>query len=221
MNRYLLNIAYIGKPFMGAQRQIKGGSPRPPDPFTVQGRLEMALKLLNPCNEPIVTMASRTDAGVHAINSTCHVDLLRPNGTVYNTCSITACLNKYFNKANVPIRVLRACIVPQEFHCGDTFDVEIMKEAASLLEGWHDFRTFMGTSRGRLDKVTRKYIEQINIIQNTDRGYSPFSWPQFIQPKSNYLFLDIYVKGKGFLYKQNNLKFLRFSEIRLYQINKK
>nr|CAI5833939.1 unnamed protein product [Callosobruchus analis] len=195
-----------GKPpiqVKGAQRQVKGGSPRPSDPFTVQGRLEMALKLLRPCNEPIVTMSSRTDAGVHAINSTCHVDLHKQNGTVYDPHIITACLNKNFKKEDVPIRVLRTCIVPQNFHCGNTFDVEIMKEAAKLLEGWHDFRTFMTTSRGCLDKVTRKYIEQINIVQNTDRGYSPFSWPQFIQhPKSDYLFLDIYVKGKGFLYKQ-------------------
>ncbi|CAH1976036.1 unnamed protein product [Acanthoscelides obtectus] len=245
MNRYLLNIAYMGKPFLGAQRQLKGGSPRPPDPYTVQGRLEMGLKQLNPCNDPIVAMSSRTDAGVSAINATCHADLYRKNGTLYDPLSVTLCLNKYFKKRDVPIRVLRTCIVPPDFHCGtrsisrtylyrltiakanqlniapnchyipieewdrslfyctNTFNVETMRDAAKLLEGYHDFRTFMGTFNGCLDKVTRKYIEEIKIVQNTDRGYSPYSWPQFIQhPKSEFLFLDIYVKGKGFLYRQ-------------------
>ncbi|KAJ8985007.1 hypothetical protein NQ317_016918 [Molorchus minor] len=113
--RYLLNIAYIGKSFRGAQRQVNGTFPRANDPLTVQGRLEMALKQLKSINEPVVSMSSRTDSGVHAINSTCHVNLIRRNG-VYEPSTITICLNKYFNKQDIPIRILRTYVVPETFN---------------------------------------------------------------------------------------------------------
>lgn len=45
--------------YRGSQRQVRGGSPRPDDPSTIQGVLEMGLKKLNPINDVGVTMASR------------------------------------------------------------------------------------------------------------------------------------------------------------------
>ncbi|EFA10606.2 tRNA pseudouridine synthase-like 1 [Tribolium castaneum] len=120
LNRYLLHFSYIGTPFMGAQRQVTGRMPRPDDPSTVQGQLEMALKRLNPTNDPVVYLSSRTDSGVHALNSTCHVDLYRSNELEYEPKTITICLNRYFDKNEVPIRVIKTYWVPPDFHCRHT-----------------------------------------------------------------------------------------------------
>ncbi|KAJ3642420.1 hypothetical protein Zmor_025211 [Zophobas morio] len=117
LNRYLLHVSYIGTNFHGAQRQVVGTFPRKDDPSTVQGQLEIALKQLNSCNEPIIALSSRTDSGVHALNTTCHVDLFRANGLHYEPRTITLCLNKYFKKHEVPIRILKTFIVPNDFHC--------------------------------------------------------------------------------------------------------
>lgn len=76
--RYLLYFSYIGNEFWyilnineifkiltsifllrGAQRQIKRTIPSIDDPNTVQGRLEMGLKLLKPMKEPKVNLSSR------------------------------------------------------------------------------------------------------------------------------------------------------------------
>ncbi|CAH1154095.1 unnamed protein product [Phaedon cochleariae] len=243
--RYLLNIAYIGKQFRGAQRQVKRGTTRVDDPSTIQGRIEIALNKLNPINDPIVYMSSRTDSGVHALNSTCHVDLYRENGMIYDPCSVTICLNKYFGKEDVPIRILRTRIVPESFNsrhnaisrtylyrlmiakanklnvapnlnyipieelnrclfiCTDTLDLNIMNEGARVLEGYHDYRTFMSKHSGHEEKITRKTIEYIKILQMPHPGYSIYSWPLVAEPEFNeYIFIDVYIKSSGFLYKQ-------------------
>ncbi|XP_049824067.1 tRNA pseudouridine synthase-like 1 [Aethina tumida] len=246
MNRYLMNFSYIGKTFRGAQRQVKGVFPRIDDPTTVQGQLEMGLKMLNPNNEPVVYLSSRTDAGVHALNTTCHVDLYRNNGLIYNPQTVTIAMNSYFKKQEVPIRILRTYLVPQDFHsrhnailrtylyriivcqvngykkgatnyffipveeldrayyiCAENFDVELMKEAASLIEGHHDFRTFMAQHLGHEEKETRRVLERLEIMEADSVGYSIFSWPaETIPPDCQYMFLNVYIQSKGFLYKQ-------------------
>ncbi|KAJ8912933.1 hypothetical protein NQ315_017264 [Exocentrus adspersus] len=246
--RYLLHIAYIGKPFRGAQRQVKASIPRLDDPLTVQGRLEMALKQLKPINEPVVALSSRTDSGVHAINTTCHVDLHRRNGMEYDPRTLTICLNRYFNQETLPIRIISTHLVPETFHCrhnavsrtylyrlaiakaktpdvapkycnyvpieewgrcffyrADTFDMNRMREAAKQLEGFHDFRTFMATYLNSNEKDTKRVIDYIKIKKPDRRGYSNiYSWPDFISGNEDYeyLFIDVYIKSKGFLYKQ-------------------
>lgn len=59
----------------------------------------------------------RTDAGVHALHSTVHVDLESYNGTPLDTCRMTTAINRYFYKAQLPIRILNTRIVPETFHC--------------------------------------------------------------------------------------------------------
>ncbi|XP_056639491.1 tRNA pseudouridine synthase A isoform X2 [Diorhabda sublineata] len=241
--RYFLYFAYIGKSFRGSQRQINRNLSKIDDPLSIQGRLEMGLKLLNPTNEPIVIMSSRTDAGVNAFGSTCHVDLIRNNEIGFDPPTITLCLNKYFEREDVPIRILKTYNVPETFHCRynalsrtylyrliiapanaenlnihyryipieewrrclffctDTFDIEKMKEGAKLFEGYHDFRTFMGKNKQPGYKLTRREVEYITIKKIERPGYSSYSWPPFTETE-NYLFLDVYMKSKGFLYRQ-------------------
>lgn len=64
--RLRLDLAYRGQPFHGWARQ--------PGLLTVQGRLEEALSLIT--RQPVhLTVAGRTDAGVHARGQVAHVDV--------------------------------------------------------------------------------------------------------------------------------------------------
>lgn len=58
----------------------------------------------------------RTDTGVHALHSTCHVDLQSPTGEPYNIEYILLILNSYFFKSGIDVRVLNAQVVSDEFH---------------------------------------------------------------------------------------------------------
>ncbi|KAJ8967524.1 hypothetical protein NQ314_002839 [Rhamnusium bicolor] len=85
----------------------------------------------------------------------------------------------------------------------DTFDLNHMKEAAKLLEGHHDFRTFMSKHLSSDDKITRRIVDYIRISETNKSGYSSYSWPSNILNNSDeYLFIDVYMKSKSFLYKQ-------------------
>lgn len=65
--RYRLDLEYDGAEFSGWQRQ--------PDRRTVQGEVERLLAKLNEAARPVGS--GRTDAGVHALQNTAHVDLGR------------------------------------------------------------------------------------------------------------------------------------------------
>lgn len=89
------------------------------------------------------------------------------------------------------------------YFSAENFDVELMKEAASLIEGHHDFRTFMAQHLGHEEKETRRVLERLEIMEADSVGYSIFSWPaETIPPDCQYMFLNVYIQSKGFLYKQ-------------------
>lgn len=84
-----------------------------------------------------------------------------------------------------------------------------MRAAAKMFEGLHDFRTFMGQSdHSRNKTLTRREIFKIDIIERRkeDIGVAyPYSWPEVFPVNTasdSHLIIDIYFKGKGFLYKQ-------------------
>ena len=69
MTRFRLTVEYDGRPFMGWQRQAHGPS--------VQQAIEEAVEAIT--GEPATLHAAgRTDAGVHALAMTAHVDVERP-----------------------------------------------------------------------------------------------------------------------------------------------
>uniref|UniRef100_A0A034VXN8 tRNA pseudouridine synthase n=1 Tax=Bactrocera dorsalis TaxID=27457 RepID=A0A034VXN8_BACDO len=116
MYRYLLNISYIGTSFRGIQKTINKAAESHVDTKTIQGCIELACRALHPKNEIQTVLSSRTDAGVHALHSTLHIDLERHNSEPYETANITSILNRMLHKNALPIRVLSTQQVPNTFH---------------------------------------------------------------------------------------------------------
>lgn len=157
MPRYKLTIEYDGTGLVGWQRQANG--------LSVQGALETAITRF--CGERItVHGAGRTDAGVHALGQTAHLDLAStvPADVLRNA------VNHYLRPT--AISVLAAEAVPRDFDArlsaigrvylyrilnrrappalergrvwqvAPPLDVEAMREGARHLVGHHDFSTF-------------------------------------------------------------------------------
>ncbi|WP_341632408.1 tRNA pseudouridine(38-40) synthase TruA [Sphingomonas agri] len=157
MTRWRLTIEYDGGPFMGWQRQDHGPS--------VQQALEEALERMTGEAGQFIA-AGRTDAGVHALAMSAHVDVLRELTPHRLREGLNALLRPQ------PISVLEAQVVAKDWHArfccvgrrylyrilnrrappaldaGRVWHVAVplevirMGEAAEHLVGRHDFTTF-------------------------------------------------------------------------------
>ncbi|HWH18656.1 MAG TPA: tRNA pseudouridine(38-40) synthase TruA [Allosphingosinicella sp.] len=157
MTRFRLTVEYDGRPFMGWQRQGHGPS--------VQQAIEEAITAIT---HETVTLhaAGRTDAGVHALAMTAHVDIGRPITAFRLRDGINAklrpqpvailhaeeaapdfharfsCLGRRYlyrivnRRAPLALEAGRAWRVPVTLHA------DAMHRAAQLLVGRHDFTTF-------------------------------------------------------------------------------
>jgi len=94
-------------------------NPKLTDIHSVQGVIELALQRLRSVNEINSVTSSRTDAGVHALSTTIHVDLERQDKKAYNPFYITSYLNNTFFRYEIPIRVNSTYLIPTDlnFHC--------------------------------------------------------------------------------------------------------
>jgi len=177
MPRYKLLIEYDGGPFRGWQIQAEGPS--------VQGVLETAVSALNGAPAG-VQGAGRTDAGVHALGQTAHVDLARD----FDPGTVRDALNAHLRPW--PVAVLAAEIVSGDFNArfsamkrhyryrivnrrpdlaldrgrawrvARRLDVAAMQEAAQRLVGRHDFTTFRSTECQA--KSAEKTLDQLDVI---------------------------------------------------------
>jgi tRNA pseudouridine38-40 synthase len=157
MPRYRLTIEYDGRGLCGWQRQANGPS--------VQQALETAVEKF--CGERIsVFGAGRTDAGVHALAQTAHLDLSREiSGEV-----LRGALNHYLRPLSISVlgaeiacadfnarlsavarryryRILNRRAPPaldrgRVWHVASPLDAEAMQQGARHLLGRHDFSTF-------------------------------------------------------------------------------
>src|SRR6218665_3325875 len=157
MTRFRLLVEYDGRPFMGWQRQAHGPS--------VQQAIEEAIEAITP--EPVTLHAAgRTDAGVHALAMTAHVDIEKPidvhrlaDGTNAKLRPLPvailsaeevregfharfSCIGRHYvyrianRRAPLVLEAGRAWRVPVLLHADD------MNDAAQVLVGNHDFTTF-------------------------------------------------------------------------------
>ncbi len=198
--RLKLVVAYDGAPFAGWQSQKNGQA--------VQDHLERAFATV--LDEKIrVHGAGRTDAGVHALGQTAHVEL--PSRSL-DPGQWTAALNTSLDPR---IRVLRCQYMPASFHArfaargkvyryriwndrilpplevGRAWQVarplhlETMIAEARAFVGRHDFSSF-AANRGQTEQDTHRTIEAVEVRR---RGRV----------------LTVEVSGEGFLYKMVRL----------------
>lgn len=157
MTRWKLTIEYDGGPFMGWQRQDHGPS--------VQQTLEKALQRMT--GEPAQFIAAgRTDAGVHAMAMSAHVDvmksltphrlreglnaLVRPQPISVLDVELVAddwharfsCIGRRYLYRILARRAPPALDAGRVWHIPVPLDVEAMSEGAAHLIGRHDFTTF-------------------------------------------------------------------------------
>ena len=157
MTRFRLIVEYDGRPFMGWQRQGHGPS--------VQQAIEEAAAAITG-EQAVLHSAGRTDAGVHALAMSAHVDIARAITPFRLIEGLNAKLRPQ------PVAILDAKPVPDDWHArfscigrryryrivnrraplaleagrawrvGVPLDAEAMHEAAQQLVGHHDFTTF-------------------------------------------------------------------------------
>jgi len=157
VTRWRLTIEYDGGPFMGWQRQEHGPS--------VQQALEEALLRMTG-EQASFTAAGRTDAGVHALAMSAHVDLTKPltphrlreglNAlvrprpiSVIGVAEVAddwharfSCVERRYLYRILNRRAPPALDAGKVWHIAVPLDVEAMGEGAAHLVGRHDFTTF-------------------------------------------------------------------------------
>jgi tRNA pseudouridine38-40 synthase len=157
MKRFRLLVEYDGRDYMGLQRQPHGP--------TVQLAIEQAVHAIT--GETVTLHAAgRTDAGVHALAMTAHVDIARAITPFRLVDALNAKLRPQ------PVAILRAEVVPRDWHARFscigrrylyrianrraplaldagrawrvpvTLHADAMNKAAQRLVGHHDFTTF-------------------------------------------------------------------------------
>ena len=177
---YRMKVQYDGTRYQGWQRQ--SGSPA-----TIQGKIEEVLS--RQAGRPVrIDGAGRTDAGVHALEQIANVHL--PDTFAASEKELREVLNEYLPE---DIRILQVERAGERFHsrlhatgkqyryhlmkCDseDVFrrryswkmteplDITSMREAAGLLAGEHDFKSFCtkaSKKKSTVRRLTRIQIEE-------------------------------------------------------------
>lgn len=192
MKRTLLTISYDGTAYHGWQVQPNG--------VTIQEVLQNSLKKLTGKNVS-VTGCSRTDAGVHAKEFTCHVDcddcfppnafLKGLNSLLPNDIAVIDCREvaldfhaRYNSKGKKYVYSmytgrLNPFYSRYMLHLDSAPDIDLMNEFCKGILGTHDFEGFSSSKRTVTDTVRTVY--ECCVEQKTD-------------------YIDFVVKGNGFLY---------------------
>ena len=192
MTRFRLTVEYDGRPFMGWQRQAHGPS--------VQQAIEEAIGAIT--HERVTLHAAgRTDAGVHALAMTAHVEIGRAITPFRLVDGINAKLRPK------PVAILAAEIVAEDFHArfscigrrylyrivnrraplaldsGRAWRVPVvlhadsMHRAAQHLVGRHDFTTFRSAHSQSespvktLDRLTVRRLGETIEIEAAARSF--------------------------------------------------
>lgn len=178
--RYKMTMAYDGRNYAGFQSQINA--------LAIQDVIEEKLEKI--FGEKIrIVMSSRTDAGVHALDQVCHFDSDKKKDTYKLRFSLNSLLPK-------DIHILKIEEVDDSFHarfsvktktyeyrinigeydvflngyayqCFYKLDVELMKKAAKMYVGTHDFSSFNTSSFKEYPNQVRT-IKQFKIMEKGD-----------------------------------------------------
>ena len=200
MERYKINIEYDGTNLVGWQKQKNG--------LSIQEILENSLHKLSGERKKIQG-SGRTDAGVHALNQVAHFDLDKKlkidairdglnfhikNLYKKNNVSVLKCqkTKKDFNarfdakERTYLYKILDRRPAPaiqnkRVWHVKKRLDNKLMKKAAKVLIGKHDFTSFRSTECQAKSPI--KTINSIKIIRKSSE-------------------LEIWIQAKSFLMNQ-------------------
>lgn len=191
---YKITLQYEGTRYDGWQRQ--GNTEN-----TIQGKLENILAKMTG-HEVEIHGSGRTDAGVHAMGQVANFHLDEDMGPE----QVKEYLNRYLPE---DIAVIKAERAPERFHSrlsavkkiytyqietgakrdvftrriqyglGRPLDVEAMRQAAALLCGTHDYKSFCGNRR--MKKTTVRTVETIHIKQDGSHVVLTFVGNGFLQ----------------------------------------
>lgn len=175
--RYLVELSYDGSNFNGFQRLN--------DERSVQGELEHALSIINKADVE-VKGAGRTDKGVHALGQRAHFDLdvdvpIDRLKTALNDIlpgdiriiSIEKVTQDFHARFNVTKKVYEYKINTGEYDVFKNnyyyqykydFNIDILKEVASLFIGVHNFKNFVSGERDNYEAI----IYNIDINKDKD-----------------------------------------------------
>lgn len=206
---YKLLICYDGSRYSGWERKK--------DRDTIQGKLENVLARL--CGEPVVVNgAGRTDAGVHAKGMVANVVM----DVTMEPHEIRDYMNRYLPD-DIAVEEVREA--SDRFHarykavgklyCYTCYDgpskpvfnrkyvtqlsyhpdLDQMRQAASYLEGTHDFKSFCGNSH--MKKSTVRTVDKIEIIRKGSYIYLYFHGNGFLQNMVRILTGTLLETGRG------------------------
>jgi tRNA pseudouridine38-40 synthase len=209
MRNIRLSMAYDGTDFCGWQRQ--------PDRPSIQGSVECALQQIVGVRVKVVG-SGRTDAGVHASNQVANFRTESPvplenlqeavNGLLPPTIrvlKVEEAAEDFHARRSVRAktyhyRILQAPVCSPflsrfVFHCPFTLDRLQMAQAASHLEGEHDFTSFAATPVPH-PKLAQAEAQPGSRQKGAVRRI--FSARVFLRPRLSLLIFEI--EGNGFLH---------------------
>ena len=199
MQRYLLEIEYIGDDFSGSQKQPRKMPNSGKNVITIQDELEKAISTLTKTKTKTI-FSGRTDAGVHAKGQTAHFETeleLNPskfinslNGILPNTISVKELrkVPKTFHaQKSAKARYYRYTIVNRaqrsawDAHCllvRYPLNIERINQALSYLIGEHDFTSFKKVRTNNPAKICNIY--KANAVKDGDYIYIDFIADRFL-----------------------------------------
>ena len=210
MTRWRLTIEYDGGPFMGWQRQDHGPS--------VQQALEEAIHRMT---RELATIhaAGRTDAGVHALAMTAHVDiaknltehrlregvnaLVRPQPVSVLAASQVAddwharfsCVERRYLYRILNRRAPPALDARRVWHVAVPLDVEAMREGAAMLVGRHDFTTFRSVHCQSDNPV--KTLDRLDVRRESEEIHVEASARSFLHHQVRSMVGCLALVGRG------------------------
>lgn len=199
MQRYLLEIEYIGTSYAGSQKQPKEQPNTTKKIVTVQDEVEKAISTLTKTKTKTI-FSGRTDAGVHAKGQIAHFDTeleLEPskfvnsmNGLLPKDISIKELkkVEKTFHaQKSAKARYYRYTIANRaqrsawDENCllvRYPLDIERMNKSLSYLLGEHDFTSFKKVRTSNPAKICNMY--KAEAIRNGDFVYIDFIADRFL-----------------------------------------
>lgn len=199
MQRYLIEIEYIGTSYSGSQKQPRKMPNNNKPVITIQDELEKAISTLTKTKTKTI-FSGRTDAGVHAKGQTAHFESeleLNPskfinslNGILPNTISVKELkqIPKTFHaQKSAKARYYRYTIANRaqrsawDVNCllvRFPLDIERMNKALSYIKGRHDFTSFKKVRTSNPAKICNMY--EAKVIKNGDFVYIDFIADRFL-----------------------------------------